>query len=109
MGAALRTFRGHDAMPLKLKEVLVRHGIAQPELAAAVRQATGRPMSRTSITQLVNWGYWLKGTPQADLQRQIEAFLAARGIATAEIAGIWEAAEDAEALRQAAPDRKSVV
>jgi len=103
MGAALRTFRGHDAMPLKLKEVLVRHGIAQPELAAAVRQATGRPMSRTSITQLVNWGYWLKGTPQADLQRQIEAFLAARGIATAEIAGIWEAAEDAEALRQAAP------
>jgi type II secretory pathway predicted ATPase ExeA len=103
MGAALRQFRGCDYMPLKLKGVLVRNGITQPDLANAVLQSTGRPMSRTAVTQLINWGYWPKGTPQLDIKRQVEAFLVAKGIAAAEIADIWEATEGEDQLRHAAP------
>lgn len=103
MGAALAKFRGCDYMPLRLKEVLIKNGISQPDLAAGILQATGRPMSRTAVSLLINWGYWPKGTPEADLRRQIEAFLSARGIGDGEIATIWAAADDPEALRQAAP------
>lgn len=90
MGAALAKFRGCEHMPINLKGVLLRHGITQPDLAEAVLQSTGRPMSRTAISLLVNWGYWPRGTAQADVSRQVEAFLVARQIGADEIATIWE-------------------
>jgi type II secretory pathway predicted ATPase ExeA len=100
MGAALAKFRGCDYMPLNLKGVLLRHGISQPELAEAVLQATGRPMSRTAVSLLVNWGYWPKGTPESDVSRQVEAFLASRQIGADEIATIWTPSEDPGARLQ---------
>lgn len=103
MGAALPKFRGHDYMPLKLNGVLVRHGISQPDLAAAVLQATGRPMSRTAISLLINWGYWPKGTAEESVRAQIESFLVARGITGTELATIWESTEGEDALRHAVP------
>lgn len=103
MGAALPRFRGHDYMPLKLKGVLVHHGISQPDLAAAVLQTTGRPMSRTAISLLINWGYWPKGTAEEKVREQIEAYLAVRGIGGDELATIWEAAEGEDVLRHSQP------
>lgn len=103
MGAALAKFRGHDYMPLKLKGVLIRHGISQPDLAAAVLQSTGRPMSRTAISLLINWGYWPKGTAEDKVREQIDAYLVARGIAGNELASVWEPAEGDDALRHSQP------
>jgi type II secretory pathway predicted ATPase ExeA len=90
MGAALAKFRGCDYMPLKLKGVMVRHGISQPALAAAILQTTGRPMSSTSMSFIVNWDYWPRSTPEADIRRQVESFLASHGVSPEEISTAWE-------------------
>ncbi len=103
MGAALAKFRGCDYMPLKLKGVMMRHGITQPDLAAVVQQATGRPLSRTAASLLINWGYWPRGTPEADIRRQIEAYVASQGITGEEFATMWEPAEGEDTLRHASP------
>ncbi len=90
MRAALHKFRGYDYMPLKLKGVLVRHGISQPALAEAIAQKNGVPMSKTSASFIVNWGMFPKSTPKEDIQRQAETLLRARGVPDEEIATVWE-------------------
>lgn len=94
MGEALRKYRGCDYMPIKLKGVLVRHGISQPELAAEIKQAKGIPLSRTALTQIINWGYYPKNTTAEHIREQAEAALLARGIPPAELEEIWEPEED---------------
>lgn len=103
MGAALAKFRGCDYMPLKLKGVLIRHGITQPALAAGVLQSTGRPMSPTAASLLINWGYWPRSTPEAEVRRQVEAFLTAHQVGAAEISTIWALADGEDALRHVPP------
>lgn len=95
MGAAtLAKFRGCSFMPLKLKGVMVRHGISQAGLAAGVLQASGRPLSHASISFLVNWDYWPRGTPAEQLREQVEMRLAEHGVADDEIETIWERSDE---------------
>lgn len=100
---ALAKFRGCDYMPLKLKGVLLRHGITQPELAAGVRQATGRPLSATAISLLINWGYYPKSTTEAEVRMQVEAWLAQQNVGADELATLWETASAEEAPRHGHP------
>lgn len=84
--------RNHEMppMPLQLKAILARHRISQPQLAAAITQANGAPMEKTGINLLLNWGQWPRLTERAEIERQICAFLAARGVPEAEIATAFE-------------------
>ncbi|MDD5249672.1 MAG: AAA family ATPase [Rhodocyclaceae bacterium] len=91
MPAAVRKFRGCEYMPLKLKGILVKHGISQPVLANAICQKNGVPISKTSVSFIVNWGMFPKSTPMEDVRHQAEDFLRARGVPDAEIATAWEA------------------
>ena len=100
MGAALATFRGHDYMPLNLKGVILRHGITHAGLAAGVLQTTGRPMSQTAISLLINWGYWPKSTPTARVRQQVETFLAQHNVPDGEIATIWEPSGETDRHQQ---------
>ena len=79
--------RNHEMppMPLKLKAILARHRISQPQLAAAITQANGAPMEKTGINLLLNWGTWPRQTPRADIERQIADFLRSKGAAQDEI------------------------
>lgn len=88
--SAVRKFRGMDFMPLKLKGVLIKHGITQASLGAAVLQSNGVALSHASMSFIINGGYFPKSTPQADIVRQTETFLRDRGVPKAEIASIWE-------------------
>lgn len=88
--AAVRKFRGCDYMPLKLKAVLLRHGLSQPKLAEAILQKNGVPLSPTSISFLVNGGYFPKSTPEADVRAQTEKFLLSKSVSADELATIWE-------------------
>ena len=90
MGAALAKFRGCDYMPIKLKSVLLRHGITHAALSAEVLQSTGRPMSSAAVSLLMNWDYWPRSTPAEDVRRQVEAHLIERKVPANEIATIWE-------------------
>lgn len=88
---------GPEPMPIKLKAVLLRHGIRQDELADRLPQASsygGRTtLSRSSVAQILNHGWRPAKTPWADIQKATEAFLAERGVMPEEIAEIWD--EDA--------------
>lgn len=88
--AAARKFRGCDYMPLKLKGVLIRHGVTQPALAKVLLQKNGVPLSATSVSFIVNHGYYPKSTPKEDIQRQAEEFLGSKGVPDAELATLWE-------------------
>lgn len=93
MGAALaksNLFRGCERMPIKLKDVLHQAGLSFSDLAGGVLQSTGRPISRTAISLLINWGYYPKGTSETAVKEQIEAFLRSRGIAEDAIATVWQ-------------------
>lgn len=88
--AAVRNYRGNDYMPLKLKGLLVRHGIAQSDIAAAIQQANGTPFSNAALNVLVNHGHWPKTTPRKEVRSQIENFLRACDVDATEIATAWE-------------------
>lgn len=103
MGAALAKFRGCDYMPLKLKEVLISHGIAKTQMADHILQRGGRPMSRTAMSFLVNYGYFPKGTSEQDIKRQIEDYLAANGVRNDDFATIWEPMDEATSTHRAQP------
>ena len=81
-------------MPLKLKDVLMRHGIQQSEWAAALIQRGGRScgkgISQPTATQLLSWGLWPKRTPAEDIKLQTEAFLRGKGVNEDVIAIVWE-------------------
>lgn len=78
MGAAALRFRGCDYMPIKLKGLLIEHGIPQHELAAAVKFPNGRAVSRTTVSLLINWGYYPKGVDESCIREQIVAWMRVR-------------------------------
>jgi type II secretory pathway predicted ATPase ExeA len=84
-----------EAMPLKLKAVLLRHGIRQEDLADCLPQAAtygGRTtFSRAAVVRMLNHGWRPAKTPWADIQHATETFLAGRGVPPEEIALIWDA------------------
>ena len=85
-----------EPLPIKLKAVLLRHGIRQDELAERLPQqgsgyAGRKTLSRSSVGQIMNHGWRPAKTPWADIQKATETFLAERGVTPEEIAVIWEA------------------
>lgn len=87
-----------EPMPIKLKAVLLRHGIRQDELADRLPQSGNgyggrKTLSRAAVVRMLNNGWRPAKTPWEDIQRATEAFLAERGVMPEEIADIWE--EDA--------------
>lgn len=90
MGAVPYIFRGCEYMPIKLKGVMIKHGISHPQLAAEVFQAKDVPLSRSSVNQILNHSYFPKSLPVENFKAQIEAVLAKRGIPADELGAIWE-------------------
>lgn len=90
MGDIPAIFRGCAYMPIKLKGVMINHGITHPMLAAEVFQAKGVPLSRTAINQILNHSYFPRSLPAENFKEQIEAALLKRGIPAEEMAHIWE-------------------
>lgn len=84
-----------EPMPLKLKAVLLRHGIRQEDLADCLPQAAtygGRTtFSRAAVVRMLNHGWRPAKTPWSDIQHATETFLAGRGVPPEEIALIWDA------------------
>lgn len=85
---------GGRPMPLKLKGVLLRHGLSHSELAEQLKQAhraySGRPFSRTSVVKMLNGGWRPAKTPWGEIQRATEAFLRERGVPDEAIAEVWD-------------------
>ena len=77
-------------MPINLKGLLLRHGIKQTELGAAVIQANGAPLTKTAVSLLTNWGEWPLKTPQHSIRVQITDYLRTRGVPEDEISTAFE-------------------
>ena len=75
--------------PIRLKAVLADHSIAHEALAKAVLQKNGKPLSRSALSFLMNYGEWPTHTPAASIRVQVETFLAARCVDPAVIATVW--------------------
>jgi type II secretory pathway predicted ATPase ExeA len=89
MGAVPAIFRGHSYMPIKLKGVLVRHGIAARQFAGEIKQINEVPLSPAGMSQLLNYGYFPKSTPESQIRAQVEAALVQRGVPDDELADCW--------------------
>lgn len=79
--------------PIRLKTALRVHGIAQEELAARIRQPSGKPLGRVAMNILLNRGVWPVTTPEAEIRTTTESMLRELGVDEEEIAGIWEPEE----------------
>lgn len=90
MSALPADFRGCPYMPIKLKGVLIKHGISHPVLAAEIKQAKDVPLSRTALNQIVNHSYFPRSTTPEDIKAQIEARLVERGVPADELVDAWE-------------------
>lgn len=90
-------------MPLKLKQVLLRHSISQTDLAHAVVQSHGVAMNKTSVNLLINWGTWPKTTPKSSVIEQVNAYLLVRGVPEAEIATVFDLDEHMPLLTPGRP------
>lgn len=77
-------------MPINLKGLLLRHGIKQTELGAAVIQANGAPLTKTAVSLISNWGEWPLKTPQHSIRMQITEYLRTRGVTEEEISTAFE-------------------
>lgn len=75
---------------LKLKGLLVRHGIQQVEVARLIVQPNGHPMSKSAMAQLCGHGIWPVTTPREQIIKTVENHLRAAGVPEAEIATAWE-------------------
>ncbi|MBK6742488.1 MAG: hypothetical protein IPG66_05720 [Hydrogenophilales bacterium] len=76
--------------PLRLGALLVRHGLSQGELAEAIRQPNGRPLSRVAMNMLINHGVWPVVTPREEIIRVTETMLREAGVDDDELVDIWE-------------------
>lgn len=95
MKQAIAFNRNGDAyMPINLKGLLIRYGLTQPDLARAVKQRNGTPLSLSAASLLLNWGTWPKATPAEDIKRQTESWLAEKGVPAAEMAVMWDSDND---------------
>lgn len=77
-------------MPIKLKGVLIRHGISHPSLAEKIKQAKDIPLSRTALNQIINHSYFPRNTTPESIKTQVEDELRSRGVPDAEIADCWD-------------------
>ena len=75
---------------LKLKNVLLKAGCKQADLAKALN------VSQATVAQIVNRGEWPKSLDAADLQERIRAFLAAAGVAQADLTSVFEEVDQAD-------------
>lgn len=90
MSAVPKPFRGHPYMPIKLKGVLIRHGLSARSFAPEIKQAKGIPLSPAGLSQIINHSYFPKNLAERELKEQIEAALLARGIPATELADLWD-------------------
>lgn len=85
-------------MPLKLKGVLMRHGIRQKEWANSIIQdgydTRDKPLSHTAGALILNWGTWPTLTSMESIKRQTEKMLREHNVDELEIRSIWEIEED---------------
>jgi type II secretory pathway predicted ATPase ExeA len=82
--------------PIKLRALLARRSISHVDLAAAIKKKNGRPLSRTALSFLMNYGDWPMTTPAAAIKEQVEKYLAGRGVCVEELADIWQHDEFAQ-------------
>ena len=75
---------------LKLKNVLLKAGCKQADLAKALN------VSQATVAQIVNHGEWPKSLDELDLQERICDFLGAKGVAPAELASVFEEVDQAD-------------
>ena len=75
---------------LKLKNVLLKAGCKQADLAKALN------VSQATVAQIVNHGEWPKSLDELDLQERICDFLEAKGVAQAELASVFEEVDQAD-------------
>lgn len=88
--SAVALFRGCEYMPIKLKGVLIRHGISHSQFAPEIKQAKDVPLSRTALHQIINHSYFPRNTPPEEIKRQIEDRLRERGVPADELVDCWE-------------------
>ena len=79
-----------EYMAIRLKRVLLVHGLTQPAWAAAMRQSDGTPMSRSGASLLINWGRWPRRTPAEWIKKQTADWLTAQGVPVEAQADMWE-------------------
>lgn len=101
MSAIPKDFRGSPYMPIKLKGVLLRHGIPIRTFAPEIKQAKGVPLSAASLSQIVNYSFFPKNLPEAALKEQVVSLLKSRGVTEPELADLWS--ESDEDYRQLHP------
>ncbi len=87
-------YNGDTYMPIKLKGLLIRHGLTQPDLGRAVMQRNGTPLSLSGVNLLLNWGRWPKNTNQEEIKRQTRAWLMEKGVPAAELDEMWDSDND---------------
>jgi len=75
---------------LKLKNVLLKAGCKQADLAKALN------VSQATVAQIVNHGEWPKSLDAADLQERIRVFLAAAGVAPDDLTSVFEEVDQAD-------------
>lgn len=75
---------------IKLKGVLVRHGIRQGDVARLLIQPHGRPISKAAFAMLVGHGVWPKLTAPDLIRQTVAEHLRAEGVPEDEIQTIWE-------------------
>ena len=75
---------------LKLKNVLLKAGCKQADLAKALN------VSQATVAQIVNHGEWPKSLDELDLQERICDFLEAKGVAQADLASVFEEVDQAD-------------
>ena len=84
-GKTSRPFR-----PIRLRELLVRYSITHQELADAVKQANGKPLSRSALSFLMNYAEWPASTPRESIREQVESYLAGRGVSAVDLELVWQ-------------------
>ena len=81
-------------MPLKLKGILMDHGIDQRSYARAIIQTDGyvkgKPLSLTAAAKLIVKNEWPSLTPRKEIVRQTTEFLFSQGVSASEIKTAFE-------------------
>lgn len=85
-----------EFQPIRLKAVLANEGIAHEALARAIRQRSGKSLSRAALSHLMNYGEWPRHTPADSIRAQVEEYLEKRGVRAEAVSSIWD--RDPEAL-----------
>lgn len=96
---------GTTGHALRVKGVLVRHGIRQADLARAVVQPNGHAISKAALSLLVGHGKWPVLTDRPGIEAAITGYLRQAGVPEAELAGLFEPETEKDYL-WARPERK---